>query len=107
MDARRLTKSQGGNPNTWVDVKQRLPLLGQRKYYTQSRYGYARGDEALNYVEGIRRYYQSIIGYERAHSNKFENDNLKIVDGLQTISTPQTQPTPTPVPLKKEASLLP
>ncbi|WP_373455596.1 membrane-bound lytic murein transglycosylase MltF [Photobacterium phosphoreum] len=107
MDARRLTKAQGGNPDTWVDVKQRLPLLGQRKYYTQSRYGYARGDEALNYVEGIRRYYQSIIGYERAHSNKFENDNLKIVDGLQTISTPQTQPTPTPVPLKKEASLLP
>lgn len=91
MDARRLTKAQGGNPDTWVDVKQRLPLLGQRKYYIQSRYGYARGNEALNYVEGIRRYYQSIIGYERAHSRQFESDNLKIVDGLQTIT-----PTPSP-----------
>ncbi|MEC6906050.1 membrane-bound lytic murein transglycosylase MltF [Photobacterium piscicola] len=91
MDARRLTKAQGGNPDTWVDVKQRLPLLGQRKYYIQSRYGYARGNEALNYVEGIRRYYQSIIGYERAHSSQFESDNLKIIDGLQTIT-----PTPSP-----------
>lgn len=106
MDARRLTKSQGGNPDTWVDVKQRLPLLGQRKYYIQSRYGYARGDEALNYVEGIRRYYQSIIGYERAHSRQFESENLKIVDGLQTISAPQVQPTTVPVPLKTETSSL-
>ncbi|WP_096777797.1 membrane-bound lytic murein transglycosylase MltF [Photobacterium toruni] len=93
MDARRLTKAQGGNPDTWVDVKQRLPLLGQRKYYIQSRYGYARGNEALNYVEGIRRYYQSIIGYERAHNSQFENEHLKIIDGLQTITTPQVPPT--------------
>lgn len=92
MDARRLTKAQGGNPDTWVDVKQRLPLLGQRKYYIQSRYGYARGNEALNYVEGIRRYYQSIIGYETTHSRQFTSDNLKIVDGLQTITAPPTTP---------------
>ena len=104
MDARRLTKAQGGNPNTWVDVKQRLPLLGQRKYYTQARYGYARGDEALNYVEGIRRYYQSIIGYERAHSHEFENENLKIIDGLQTISPPPTPLTPVPIPLETNDS---
>nr|WP_227990458.1 membrane-bound lytic murein transglycosylase MltF [Photobacterium carnosum] len=92
MDARRLTKAQGGNPDTWVDVKQRLPLLGQRKYYIQSRYGYARGNEALNYVEGIRRYYQSIIGYETTHSRQFTSDNLKIVDGLQTITAPPITP---------------
>ncbi len=78
--------------------------MGQRKYYTQSRYGYARGDEALNYVEGIRRYYQSIIGYERTHSSKFENENLKIIDGLQTISLPQTSLTPATVTLKTNAT---
>ncbi|KII76871.1 membrane-bound lytic murein transglycosylase MltF [Vibrio renipiscarius] len=63
MDARRLTKKQGGNPDQWADVKERLPLLRQAKYHRQTRYGYARGDEAKNYVENIRRYYQSIIGH--------------------------------------------
>ncbi|ASI88861.1 membrane-bound lytic murein transglycosylase MltF [Vibrio mediterranei] len=63
MDARRLTKRQGGDPDAWADVKDRLPLLRQKKYYSQTRYGYARGDEARNYVENIRRYYQSIIGH--------------------------------------------
>ncbi|HAS64287.1 MAG TPA: membrane-bound lytic murein transglycosylase MltF [Vibrio sp.] len=63
MDARRLTKKQGGNPDQWADVKERLPLLRQAKYYSHTRYGYARGDEARNYVENIRRYYQSIIGH--------------------------------------------
>lgn len=89
MDARRLIKAQGGNPDTWTDVKQRLPMLRQRQYYTQTRYGYARGDEALNYVENIRRYYQSIVGYEQAHSREHQGDGVEIVDGLQTI-TPQT-----------------
>lgn len=63
MDARRLTKRQGGDPDAWADVKDRLPLLRQKKFYSQTRYGYARGDEARNYVENIRRYYQSIIGH--------------------------------------------
>ncbi|KFE31230.1 transglycosylase SLT domain protein [Vibrio mimicus] len=63
MDARRLTKMQGADPDSWADVKDRLPQLQQKKYFTQTRYGYARGDEARNYVENIRRYYQSIIGH--------------------------------------------
>jgi membrane-bound lytic murein transglycosylase F len=91
MDARRLTHKQGGNQDTWTDVKQRLPLLRQRKYYQQSRYGYARGDEALNYVENIRRYYQSIIGYEQAHSQDYDSDDVQVVDGLQTITLPPRQ----------------
>ncbi|MCV5333232.1 transglycosylase SLT domain-containing protein, partial [Escherichia coli] len=34
MDARRLTKTQGGDPNAWADVKDRLPLLRQKRYYS-------------------------------------------------------------------------
>ncbi|MEW9797619.1 membrane-bound lytic murein transglycosylase MltF [Alteromonas sp. CYL-A6] len=59
-DARVLTQRQGGNPDLWVDVKQRLPLLRQKRYYRQTRFGYARGDEALRYVENIRRYYDTL-----------------------------------------------
>ena len=60
-DARVLAERQGGNPDLWVDVKRRLPQLRQKKYYRTTRYGYARGDEALQYVENIRRYYDSLV----------------------------------------------
>ncbi|MCU7554950.1 membrane-bound lytic murein transglycosylase MltF [Alteromonas sp. ASW11-19] len=60
-DARVLTERQGGDPDLWVDVKQRLPLLRQKKYYRTTKYGYARGDEALQYVENIRRYYDTLV----------------------------------------------
>lgn len=63
MDARKLTMKQGGNPDSWTDVKTRLPLLEQKRYYSQTTYGYARGGEAYNYVENIRKYNISLVGY--------------------------------------------
>ncbi|AIW13355.1 murein transglycosylase [Vibrio tubiashii ATCC 19109] len=87
MDARRLTKRQGGNPDAWSDVKDRLPLLRQKKYYSQTRYGFARGDEARNYVENIRRYYQSIIGHVEQQTTS--SDDVSI-DDLTVIQVPET-----------------
>ena len=63
-DARTLTREQGGNPNLWKDVKVRLPLLRQRKYYSNTRYGFARGDEAVHYVQNIRHYYSLLTWTE-------------------------------------------
>lgn len=60
-DARVLTQRQGGDPDLWVDVKVRLPLLQQKRFYRTTRYGYARGKEALQYVENIRRYYDTLV----------------------------------------------
>ncbi|MGR5069949.1 MULTISPECIES: membrane-bound lytic murein transglycosylase MltF [Vibrio] len=83
MDARRLTKTQGGDPNAWADVKERLPLLRQKRFYSQTRYGYARGDEARNYVENIRRYYQSIIGHvSQKPSIEEGTDDLQVIPPL-------------------------
>ena len=70
LDARNLTKAQQGNPDSWVDVKQRLPMLSQRRYYAQTAYGYARGQEAYNYVENIRRYQASLVGYLEEREKK-------------------------------------
>lgn len=56
-DARLLTKKGGKDPNKWLDVKEFLPLLQKKKYYKQTRYGYARGNEPVIYVQNIRRYY--------------------------------------------------
>jgi membrane-bound lytic murein transglycosylase F len=59
-DARIITKKQGGDPDRWVEVKTRLPLLQQKKYYKNTKYGYARGAEPVSYVENIRRYYHTL-----------------------------------------------
>lgn len=60
-DARVLTELQGGNPDLWVEVKRRLPLLEQKKFYKTTRFGFARGTEAKAYVENIRRYYDTLV----------------------------------------------
>src|SRR5690606_12699711 len=60
-DARRLTEAEGMDPNKWLDVKQILPRLAQKKWYTRTRYGYARGGEPVHYVANVRRYYDILI----------------------------------------------
>lgn len=56
-DARTIVESQGGNPDTWLDLRKALPLLAQRKWYSRLPYGYARGWEPVLYVNNIRSYY--------------------------------------------------
>lgn len=65
IDIRRLTKQLGGDPDNWLDVKNNLPLLAEKRYYSQLKHGYARGFEAHHYVENIRRYYNSLINHQR------------------------------------------
>lgn len=62
-DARIITEKRGGNPNAWNDVKKNLPLLSQRKWYKQTKHGYARGREPVRYVEYIRSYYDLLVWY--------------------------------------------
>jgi membrane-bound lytic murein transglycosylase F len=65
-DARVLTQSQGGNPDNWQDVKQRLPMLANPAYAGQLRYGNARGGQAVIYVRHIRRYYDLLVWAENS-----------------------------------------
>ncbi|WP_372768035.1 membrane-bound lytic murein transglycosylase MltF [Pseudoalteromonas sp.] len=60
-DARVLTEKAGGDPDKWADVKKHLPLLIKKRYYRQTRYGFARGDVAVKYVDNIRRYYDTLV----------------------------------------------
>mgnify|MGYP002640709221 CR=1 FL=1 len=55
-DAQKLAKRLGYNQNIWSDLKQVLPLLSKKKYYKSLRYGYARGEEPVKYVESIYDY---------------------------------------------------
>jgi membrane-bound lytic murein transglycosylase F len=60
-DARILTQKNKGNFDSWVDVKESLPLLSKKKWFQQTRYGYARGREPVQYVDNIRTYYDILV----------------------------------------------
>jgi membrane-bound lytic murein transglycosylase F len=60
-DARILTVKNKGDADKWVDVKKNLPLLSKKKWFQQTRYGYARGREPVRYVENIRTYYDILV----------------------------------------------
>jgi membrane-bound lytic murein transglycosylase F len=57
-DARILTQKRGLDPHIWDNVMATLPLLESSEHYLDLRYGYARGQEAVRYVQNIRHYYQ-------------------------------------------------
>ncbi len=87
-DARNITKKQGGDPDRWVEVKERLPLLKQKKYYKYTRYGYARGDEPVKYVDNIRRYYDTLTWMDDKKKQQLEDEQLEVVDEVIVTTAP-------------------
>ena len=74
-DVRVITQKQGGDPDAWHDVRQRLELLTQERFYRDTRYGYARGHEARQYVDNIQSYYETLIWMDT-------REHPLLVDGL-------------------------
>ena len=64
-DARTITKSQGDNPNSWIDVEKHIPKLSQKKWYKKTKYGFARGHESIEFVKRVRRYYDILCLYRQ------------------------------------------
>lgn len=62
-DARILTSRRGGNPDSWRDLKENLPLLSRPKYYRDLEHGRARGREPVIYVDNVRAYYDLLTWY--------------------------------------------
>ena len=62
MDARRLARKLGLNPNRWFgNVEKAIVLLSKRKYARQARHGYCRGSEPVKYVREIKRRYEAYL----------------------------------------------
>jgi membrane-bound lytic murein transglycosylase F len=55
-DARIITQAQGKDPDSWTDVRVRLPLLAQQRWADRAKRGYARGWEPVQFVDRIQRY---------------------------------------------------
>ncbi|HYA37219.1 MAG TPA: membrane-bound lytic murein transglycosylase MltF [Candidatus Methylomirabilis sp.] len=78
-DARILTQKQGQDPNKWNDVKNYLPKLAEEKWYKKTKNGYARGFEAVVFVNGVRTYYDVLVKLDEDEKarNKPEAFGLK------------------------------
>jgi membrane-bound lytic murein transglycosylase F len=68
-DARVLTERRGDDPHLWQDVMAHLPSLQKPAHYQTLRYGFARGQEAVTYVQNIR-HYCSILEWQDIPDNK-------------------------------------
>jgi membrane-bound lytic murein transglycosylase F len=55
-DARIITQALGKSPDSWAEVRERLPLLAQERWYTRAKRGYARGWEPVQFVDRIQRF---------------------------------------------------
>lgn len=102
LDARRLTEQRGGDPNRWLDVRNVLPLLSQRRWYSQTRHGYARGFEAKAFVGHVRSYYDMLVWITASPAALGEARPLE----TPAAPAPATPKTPPQDPLKITTPLL-
>jgi membrane-bound lytic murein transglycosylase F len=107
-DARILTERQGGDPDKWIDVKQRLPMLKQKKYYKQTRFGYARGDEPVDYVTNIRRYYDVLVWLddERPEQIDLLDAGEMVAEHKQATDSPITNEDTGPIDSSKDEKIV-
>lgn len=87
-DVRRLLKRQGKNADSWQQIEKHLPLLSDPKIYETLKYGYARGNEPVNYVRNIKLYYETLIwetAKEIAPQANFVNHNTEQNNAVRII----------------------
>jgi membrane-bound lytic murein transglycosylase F len=109
-DARRLTQGAGKDPDRWMDVKEFLPLLTQKEWYSKTRFGYARGHEPVIYVQNIRRYYD-VLAWMTEPMETAETPQkpwFKDLEGMERIIRPiDTNPEEIRASLPSELGFVP
>ena len=64
-DAQTLARQLDKSPYHWHDIQDVLPLLSEKRYYKNLKYGYARGLEPVRYVQRIRRYEDFLLAKQK------------------------------------------
>jgi len=59
-DARMLSQRYGLNPDSWIDVQKVMPKLRNPSIAKTLKHGYARGGEAVVFVETVRLYHDML-----------------------------------------------
>jgi membrane-bound lytic murein transglycosylase F len=66
-DARVLAARQKLSPDSWSDLKKTLPLLAQTDLADHTKYGAARGGQAVVFVETVRAYYDVLLRLQKPY----------------------------------------
>ena len=77
LDAQELARKLNRDPYSWIAMKEVLPLLTQKKYFRKLKYGYARGNEPVKYVDAIQNYFD-IIQKREVKAEKLREEQAKI-----------------------------
>jgi membrane-bound lytic murein transglycosylase F len=101
-DARIITQSLGKDPDSWAEVRTRLPLLAQERWYTRAKRGYARGWEPVQFVDRIQRFLRLLewqpgeSGATRASADATPGGGAPPSQPPATPATATAQPSPAP-----------
>lgn len=63
-DARVLAQRKGLSPDAWQDVKLALPGLADPQTWQSLKHGFARGHEAMQFVDNVRNYRDMLVRVE-------------------------------------------
>ena len=77
-DVIKLSILDNKNLNNWNTLKKYLLKLNKKEFYRKMKYGYARGWEAVQYIENVKQYYD-IISFLEEKDNKIDNKILNEV----------------------------
>ena len=68
-----LAKKNNEDLEDWSVLRKYLYKLNQKEYYKKMRFGYARGWEAVQYVENVKQYYD-ILSFLETKDEEYKND---------------------------------
>jgi membrane-bound lytic murein transglycosylase MltF len=81
-DIIKLAMKDNVNIENWLTLKKYLLKLHKKQFYKNMEYGYARGWEAVQYIENVKQYYD-IISFLEEKDKKIQNNILK--EGPRTL----------------------
>jgi len=81
-DIIKLAMKDNANIENWLTLKKYLLKLHKKQFYKNMKYGYARGWEAVQYIENVKQYYD-IISFLEEKDKKIQNNLLQ--EGPKTL----------------------
>ena len=81
-DIIKLAMKDNVNIENWLTLKKYLLKLHKKQFYKNMEYGYARGWEAVQYIENVKQYYD-IISFLEEKDKKIQNNILQ--EGPRTL----------------------
>ncbi len=91
-DARILTQRMKLNADSWLDVRKAYLKLRDPEFHDSLKHGFARGDEAVQFVENIRNYTDILTRLEKPLEMDASHDLLLTDSMIMPLSASRPKP---------------